>query len=547
MNDLKPKITKLKFFSRSIRSNVAAGMKGRDVLNPNDAGNSDSRIRKIQNLNKLQRKEQNNGLLSFLFNTAGSFVGWIGTEAFKFISFSATAIFSWVFNTVERLKAFNWNATDQELQKMLDGSKNSLAAIWGSFIGQGIGWISGIALGYGVSMVLPVIGGAALARLIATKTAIEARDELLPSLFGAISSTLNIAATNTAISGYMNYRSLLKKAPRQLLEAVYGKDGADFIQKFWGQSGQPNLSFNQVVEESLESITDQTLRIFIDALLEEAWDSFIEAGFVVAAEIDNAYSQSRQASVQALGSDRSADLILNKQSSKPNQEVIRLQKLPQKQMISLIQQQISNYKVMQNRDVGMLVGLPLEEYAKAKEQSLRILIDLYSKKEPPFYRDTKDLVLASVAIPDVKRSMLDWATIKRLCGGENGYMWGRFRAVARLDNGRKLIIHAGSEEEAERQIKDYLQLTTAEMLTLNITEEKKAAQRLQRPKLAKNTTRIYPAYFTVINRKEILEPDKGRAGIKRNYRDARIRIPLWTEQPPPNYKDLIQDIFTTGY
>lgn len=543
-----PGVRKTYFFSRAIASNVASGAKGRDIIKKViPAGDIPPPVRTIINPNKLAKQQQQNGVLSFLFNSAAKFVGFIASQALKFIQFSATAIFSWVFNTVERLKAFNWNATDKELKQMVAASKNSLAAIWGSFIGQGFGWLSGIAVGYGVSLVLPVIGGADLARYIATKTAIEAADELLPSLFGAISSTVNIAATNAAIVGYINFRSLLKKAPRSLLEAVYGKDGADFIQKIWGNEGGPNLSFNQVVEESVERITDKTLKIFVDTLLEEAWDSFIEAGFVVASEIDNAYSQAKQASQQALGSERSADLVLNKRASKPNQETIRLQKLPQRQMVQLVQQQIANYKVMENRDVGTLMGLPIEEYAKAKEQTLRLIIDLYSQKEPPFYRNTDGLVLATVSIPDVKRSMLDWATIKRVCGGANGYMWGRFRAIARLDNGRKLIIYGGSEESVEAQVREYLTLTEADLLTLDITEEKKTAQRAKRPKLSKDTKRIYPVYFTVINRKEIIDPTQGRAGMKRNWRDARIRIPLWTEQPPPNYKELIQDILTKGF
>lgn len=546
--EIKPNVRQTYFLSRVIRFNSANGETGKNILKKILPENVKPQlVRVIRDIGKLATKKEQGGFLSFLFDNVSKFVGWIGAQAWKFVSFSATAVFSWVFNTIERLKSFNWNASDKELEKLIDASKNSLAAIWGSFIGQGIGWLSGIALGAGVSMVLPVIGGAALARLIASKTAVEAVDELLPSLYGAIASTVSIASTNLAISAYINFRGLLKKAPRGLLEAVYGKDGADFIQKVWGKEGGPNMSFNQVVEEAVESISDKTLQIFIDSLLEEAWDSFIEAGFVVANEIDNAYSQAKQASTQALGTERSAELTLNNQSSKVNQETIKLQKLPQKQMINLVQQQLANYKVMQNRDVGMLMGMPLEEYVKAKEQSLRISIDLYSKKEPPFYRDTNDLVLATVTIPDAKRAVLDWATIKRVCGGENGYMWGRFRAVARLDNGRRLVVHGATEEEAESQLKQFLNLTTAEMLTINITEEKKTGQRAKRPKLAKESTRVYPAYFTVINRKEIIDPTKGKSGVKRNYRDARIRIPLWTDQPPPNYKELIQEILTSGF
>jgi uncharacterized protein YqgC (DUF456 family) len=546
--EIKLTVRKTSFLSRIIRKNLANGETGKNILKkilPSDV--KPQIVRVIKDIGKLAPRKQADGVLSFLFDSVSKFVGFVASKAWKFLSFSATSIFSWVFNTIERLKSFNWNASDAELQKLIDGSKNSLAAVWGSFIGQGIGWLSGIALGYGVSLVVPVIGGAALARLIAAKTAEEAIDELLPSLYGAIGTTINVAISNLAISAYINFRSLLKKAPRGLLEAVYGKDGADFIQKIWGNEGGPNMSFNQIVEDAVESISDKTLKIFIENLLEEAWDSFIEAGFVVASELDNAYSQAKQASTRALGTERSVELTLNYQSSKVNHEKIKLQNLPQKQMIALVQGQLANYKIMQNRDVGMLMGLPLDEYARAKEQSLRIVIDMISKKEPPFYRDTENLVRATIAVPDVKRSMLDWEKIKRICGGENGYMWGRFKATAALDNGRKLYVYAASEKEAQKQIEQFLKLSSASMLTLNITEEKKVAARAKKPRLSKDPTRIYPAFFTVINRKEIIDPSKGRATAKKNYRDARIRIPLWTKTAPPNYKELIQDILTLGF
>lgn len=544
---IKPTLSKTYFFSRAIRFNAANGQTGRDTLKKLLPINSPAPlVRVISDIGKLAPRKQQGGLLSFLFDNVSKFVGFIASQAWRFISFSATSIFSWVFNTVERLKSFNWNASDAELKKLIDASKNSLAAIWGSFIGQGFGWLSGIALGAGVSMVLPVIGGAALARYIATKTAIEAADELLPSLVGTIGATVNIAATNLSISAYINFRSLLKKAPRGLLEAVYGKDGADFIQKVWGKEGGPNMSFNQTVEDAVESISDKTIQIFVENLLEEAWDSFIEAGFVVANEIDNAYSQAKQATSGAFGTERSAELVLNNQSSKVNQEVIRLQKLPQRQMIQTVQTAIANYKVMENRDVGLLMGMPLEEYAKAKEQSLRIVIDLFSKKEPPYFGDTEKLVRVTVTIPDAKRSMLDWALIKRACGGANGYSWGRFRAVAKLDNGRNMIVYGGTEEEAIRQLESFLALTEGDLLGMSVSEEKKKGKRSTNSKLQKNTTRVYPAYFTIINRKEIIDPREGKPSLKRNYRDVRARIPLFTEAPPPDYKEVIQGLLTTG-
>ncbi|MBF2025610.1 MAG: hypothetical protein IGS48_02425 [Oscillatoriales cyanobacterium C42_A2020_001] len=542
-------LTRDLLLSRRIRVNAAAGKVGRDViLPPRNIPARTQLVRKIGKLTKLQsEKNKDGGILGFLWNKGTSLLGFIAKAAWNFLSFSATTIFSWVVAGVEKLKAFDWNASDKALQESIKNSNVAIATIWGSLLGQGVGWLAGIAVGYGVSLVVPVIGGAGLAKLIASKTAKEALEELAPSLGSAITSTVGILGGNLAVQGYINFRRMLKNAPRPLLEAVYGKDGADFIQKIWGREGGPNMSFNVQVEEAVESIQNKALQAFIDSLLEEAWDSFIEAGFVVANEIDQAYSQSRQAAVQALGSPRSVELTLDAKAEPENREKLQLVKMPQKMMIQQVQSQISNYRVMQNRNVGLMMGLPIEEYTRAKPQSLRLVIDLYSRKSPPYFAKTDDLVWATVTIPDLKRSALDWEVIKLAVGGTNGYQWGRFRATAQLSTGRRIVIHCGSEKEAEERINALLKLTTADLTTLNITEEKKAGERITKRKLYKESTRIYPGYFTVINRQELLDPEQGRASTRqKNYRDANAKIPLWVQKEPENAKDLIRRILTKG-
>ena len=538
-------LAKTVLLSRRIRQNSSKGVTGRSLLSGD--GRGAAAIRKIGKLTKLTTETKQGGWLSFLWDKGSSLVGWIGKKAWNFISFSATTVFSWVFNAVEKLKAFDWNATDKQLQAMVANSNIALAGIWGSFLGQGIGWVAGIAVGYGVSYLLPVIGGAGLAKLIASKTSIEAIEELSGSLFGAVSATAGIMGTNLAINAYMGYRNMLKRAPRPLLEAVYGKDGADWIQKFWGQDGGINLSFNAQVESALNSINDKALKIFLENLLEESWDSFIEAGFVVAAEIDNAYSQSRQGAAAVLGTPKTVEITLDRTAESSQKEKIQIVNLPQKLAQQEIQRTINTARLLNNRDVGLIMGTPIEEYTKAKPQSLRIVIDLFSIKKPPYFRRTENLTRATITIPDANLGAIDWNRIKLACGGANGYQWGRFRAVASLSTGRRLVLHAGSEQEAESRVMAFLELSSAKLLTLNITEEKRLGERLTKPKLQKESTRVYPAFFTVINRQDLLDPTSGRATARgKNYRDNRARVPLWLDKEPANSQSLIRSILRFG-
>ena len=531
--------------SRKIRANSALGKTGRDLLSGDGRGST--ALRKIGKLTALATEKKQGGFLSWLWDKGSAMVGFIAQKAWGFISFSATTVFSWVFNAVERIKQFDWNATDKQLKQMIEGSNIALAGIWGSFLGQGIGWVSAIAVGYGISYLVPVIGGAGLAKLVASKTSVEALEELSGSLFGAVSATAGILGGNLAINAFMSYRNLLKRAPRPLLEAVYGGDGADFIQKFWGKDGGINMSFNATVESAISSINDKALKVFLENLLEEAWDSFVEGGFVVAATIDDAYSQSKQGAAATLGASRSVTITLDKKAEPNSREKIQLVNLPQKLAIQEVQRTINTARILGNRDVGLIMGSPIEEYTKAKPQSLRIVIDYFSVPRPPYYRKTADLRTATICIPDAGVGSVNWGQIKFAAGGANGYLWGRFRAVASLDTGRRLVLHAGSEEEAEQRVKALLSLSTAKLLTLNITEEVKIGERLAKPKLQKEPTRMFPAYFTIINRQELINPIEGRASARgKNYRDNRARIPLWTEKEPLNTNDLIRSILLYG-
>ena len=107
-------------------------------------------------------------------------------------------MFSWLFTQVQRINRFNWNATDNQLRGVLLSQNVALASVWGSFVGQGIGWLSGIAVGYGLGLVCPVIGSGVLARSLATRVGTEAIDELRFGLRAAVVQTVE-AGANKAV------------------------------------------------------------------------------------------------------------------------------------------------------------------------------------------------------------------------------------------------------------------------------------------------------------------------------------------------------------
>ncbi|NJM22603.1 MAG: hypothetical protein HC907_29795 [Richelia sp. SM1_7_0] len=95
-------------------------------------------------------------------------------------------------------------------------------------------------------------------------------------------------------------------------------------------------------------------------------------------------------------------------------------------------------------------------------------------------------------------------TIKKIAGGVNGYMWGRFRCTVNLSNSRQLAVYGATKAEAENRMDEILKVIEPKELTRSITEEEKRGQRKDGKPLFKESTRVYPGYFTVVSSKKFL-------------------------------------------
>jgi hypothetical protein len=239
---------------------------------------TDNRARILNFSNRLATVQTEGGIINRVFNFASRLVGFVST-IIRGIAFSATAIFGWLISGIESLKQFNWNASDTDLRAMIQAQNVTIATAWGSALGNSFGWIVGIGIGYGVSYLCPVIGGAQLARTVASGVLPEGLEEISASLLGAVRTTAVSFGQSLLINGYMQFRGLLKRAPIGVLTAIFGAAPAQFIRNTWGNEGGPDLSFNAVMDEQVERIQNNTVRAFVESFLEESWDGFTEAGF----------------------------------------------------------------------------------------------------------------------------------------------------------------------------------------------------------------------------------------------------------------------------
>lgn len=471
------------------------------------------------------------GGLKGILQKVAKFAGWAFGQLVRFFNLSFDRLWDIIVEGYFVLKTFDWNQTDEDLRKQIDSNNQAIAVAAANSLGTALGWGT-------VRLANFFIG-----RLFGKKTSKAAAKMKVPVLSARIGLALaeeGNEETKAAVYGFLK-TATAAQISNQFINFMLSARRNEWFGLKSITSPQENGSIAAKIEKKIEQLP-QFWRAPVEALIESFEEAIIEAGYVVAFTIDDHVAAARYA--RDSGIVRTVEVIPEKGSEEKLTFAAPMGRLKEE-----IEHTISGtYPLVKNRDIGLMIGTPLDEYVKAQPQTLRLIVDLYSVKAPPFYKKTDNFVWATVSISNVKRSALDWMTIKQAFGGANGYLWGRYRANVQFKSGRRMTYFVASEGEAKSRLDAFLRLTDDELTTLNITEEQKVGERVKKPKLVKNTTRIYPCFFTVINREELLDPQKGRVGTRqKNYRDNRAKIPLWTETEPDGTRDLIRRILTKGF
>ena len=218
---------------------------------------------------------------------------------------------------------------------------------------------------------------------------------------------------------------------------------------------------------------------------------------------------------------------------------------------AVVSQVLSIKKLIDDRDVGDIVAVSVEDAVRASPLTIKLTVIFFSLHSPPYRAVSgKRFVKVVYNIPDVDPKKLNWQTIKTACGGDAGYSWGHFRATAKLDNGRNMQVYGSSAVIAEARLQALASLSTAKILTVTIAEEKKEALRATDAKLYKETTTVYPAYFSIISSKKIiaesnLQLHNTTSNLSGKFkRKTTKKIPLWVKNEPSTAKSLIKEALT---
>ncbi|BAZ50508.1 hypothetical protein NIES4103_31240 [Nostoc sp. NIES-4103] len=210
-------------------------------------------------------------------------------------------------------------------------------------------------------------------------------------------------------------------------------------------------------------------------------------------------------------------------------------------------------QMLDGKDIGQFIGQPIEETVRASPHTTRLIITFYSVQNPPWKSifPGKRLIRATYKVPDVDKRKMTWRNIKAACGGDNGYMWGRFLTTIGLSNGRQIQAYGATEQDAEERARAFLTLSKADLVTISTTEQKKEGRRATDQFLYKEPTRIYPAYFNIINSQRIVKESlkllnkesnqKRKSTLSGDFMEyGSGKIDLWRSKEPSESKIMIQ-------
>lgn len=463
--------------------------------------------RTIDTFAQLKSKDRppDSGFLGALFGNGLKIVGFLVKAAFGLLSWSWSALWGTLVEVYYEIKNFDWAQTDASLVSEMQQSVNTLAAALGQLTGTAIAWLGTIGLIGVASIQFPVISA-----YVALRVAEEAGDELRGKLLNLVSVTRNVGIRALLLSSLLTARKI----------KLFGLTPVTKTQKPWTLA-------NRVDEFVKKTIPNETIRTFVENALESFEEGVIEAGYVVSFAVDDFYEMNRQANQNQFGNEKLIEIIPD--TRVPEETLVLAGK---SELIKpTIQGLINTHKMIENRDVGQIVGQPVDDYLKAKPQLRKLTIRFQGKEKPPFKDENGNRVKQiTYQIPDARQG-LTWAEIKTAA---KFWTWGKYRCTANLSNGRQMAVYGATPGEAESKLRELKTLTTAEILTLSVTEEKD-----RNLKLKKEATVMYPCDATLLVRRTTVSDPTHVALSGQGYSEERKRFKLYLDTAPDDYDPMM--------
>jgi hypothetical protein len=445
------------------------------------------------------------GLFRTVLGIGRSLVGFLVRSVGGFVRFLLRNLWTILVEAAFEIANFDWAQTDDAIRSQINANNLIIAGSLGDLFGTGSVWLATLGLSLAAAIKFPVIAGE-----VALRVAEEGGDEIRGQLMSFLTVTRNSVTRNLILGGFLTARRL----------RLFGLSPITTQQEPW--------TIAEAIEERVEAIDNDFLRAFVDNFLESATEAIIEAGYVVSYAIDDYYQAQKLAQRQIIGENRGVIITPDNRTPEENFVVKGSQNL----IKPTIQNAIATHRLIYNRDVGQIVGEPAGDWRKAGYQRRILTLVFKSKDIPPYVTvpgDPDSIKTVTITIPDADTG-LTWERIKR---ASRRWTWGKFKATANLENGRKLRVNGATADEAEDKLREFLELQSSDILTLSVSEEKD-----RHPYLRKTSTVMHPAYGDLLIRR-VVGGDSGNTDqTGQSYQNEIRRFDLWPENEPPDFETL---------
>lgn len=226
------------------------------------------------------------------------FVGFVFGAITKLLPFSVSEIFGMLVQGYFLLKTFDWNQTDESIRQRINANNKAMTDALAPVIGTALGWgavrLANFAIGkLGAkkgTQKTPGINIPVVSAKVGLALAEESREEIGAAWKSFVQATTRAQTENLILGFMLNARNVGLFGWQPITEQ------------------KPNGSFAAKIDEQIERLPEQWQN-FVEEVIDSFEDAIIEAGYVIAFEIDDYFLAQKAAMQPSQTRERTVEVV----------------------------------------------------------------------------------------------------------------------------------------------------------------------------------------------------------------------------------------------
>lgn len=409
----------------------------------------------------------------------------------SFIEWTFSGIKSLLVKTAYEINYIDWEATDLEIEQEISNINQNIKNQAGNLISNGIITLVTLRVGSYLSVQFPVF---------------------TPSI--ALLNKYNTLQLQVQFVDF--FTSLSEQAIKALALSSFL-----FVKKkvtsFLGWEVIENIT------EKITPIPNKNLNNFTKGILNGIFDHLFDITVNIIQDIKEFFDQEDNSQCQ----DQPIRTIEIFPNLKSDESVIFEDR--QENVERYINEYLANHDLIKNRDLGVLVGLPYDDWYTAKPQARKLILHYNSKEFPPYVDEDGNLTRrVQVTIPFIKEN-ITWKSLKFTLPT---FTWGNYIARGVLQDRVQMTIFGSSEEEARNSLLKLASLSTKSIIQISLSHID-----LQHPTRVKKPTPVFVSWASFLVTKETTKATDYKLIDGENKAKSKTKIDLWMAEKPVNYPD----------